>query len=241
MHPKQAGEQNMTLESSKTLGGAGALLLFVAATLFIISSFGLTFGAFGALALGVVGLILLLIGLNGIAGYFKDRFIFNQSLFAVIVVVIGLVVAGVVLVSVVLANLTPLLGMLYPGWNGAITDLPNTTPDPNALTPDNINIAALMPLLIGFVGVWVVVWITAIIATFLVRRSLVAIADKSSTKLFSTAGMIMLIGGFLGLVAIGYFLIVIGLLLLAVAFFQLQPTPPPEAEMVGGPPQATMM
>lgn len=231
----------MTLESSKTLGGVGALLLFVAATLFIVSSFGLSFGVFGALVLGVVGLILLLIGLNGLAGYFKDRFIFNQSLFAVIVVVVGVVVAGVVLISVVLANVTPLISMVYPGWNGNLADLPNTTPDTSAITPDNINIAALMPLLIGFVGVWVVVWITAIIATFLVRRSLVAIANKSATKLFSTAGMIMLIGGFLGLLAIGYLLIVIGLLLLAVAFFQLQPNPPSEPEMVGGPPQATMM
>jgi len=230
----------MTLESSKTLGGVGALLLFVSSTLLVVSSFGLFFAAFGALILGIVGLILLLIGLNGLAAYFKDRSIFNQSLFGIIAAVVGLVVAGVVLVSVVLANLTPLLGMLYPGWNGVITDLPNTTPDPNAFTPDNINIAALMPFLIGFVGVWVVVWITAIIVTFLVRRSLVAVADKSTTKLFGTAGLIMLIGGFLGLVVIGYFLIVVGLLILAVAFFQLQPNPP-EPVMASAPPHATMM
>ncbi len=230
----------MTLESSKTLGGAGALMLFVAATLFFVSSFGLAFGAFGALALGVIGLILMLIGLNGLAGYFKDRSIFNHSLFAVIVVVVGAVIAGVVLVTVILSNITSLFGMLYPGWNGNLSDLPNITPDTSAITPDNINIAALMPFLIGFLGVWVVVWITAIIATYLARRSLISIADKSTTKLFSTAGMIMLIGGFLGILAIGYFLIVVGLLLLAVAFFQLQPNPP-EPAMPPAPPQATMM
>lgn len=230
----------MTLESSKTLGGAGALMLFVAATLFFVSSFGLAFGAFGALALGVIGLILMLIGLNGLAGYFKDRSIFNHSLFAVIVVVVGAVIAGVVLVTVILSNITSLFGMLYPGWNGNLSDLPNITPDTSAITPDNINIAALMPFLIGFLGVWVVIWITAIIATYLARRSLISIADKSTTKLFSTAGMIMLIGGFLGILAIGYFLIVVGLLLLAVAFFQLQPNPT-EPAMPPVPPQATMM
>ena len=230
----------MTLESSKTIGGAGALLLFVAATLLFVSSFGLALGAFGALALGVVGLILVLVGLNGLADTFKDRSIFTNSLFAVIVIVIGAVIAVVVLVTVVLSNITSLIGMLYPGWNGNITDLPNATPDTSAITPDNINISAFIPFIIGFIGVWLVIWITAIIATFLARRSLVSIADKSTTKLFSTAGMVMLIGGFLGILAIGYVLILVGLLLLAVAFFQLQPNPP-EPAIPSAPPQATMM
>jgi len=231
----------MTLESSKTLGGVGALLLFVAVLLAFTVSFGMFLGFFGALILGSVGFILLLMGLNGMAGYFKDRFIFNQPLYGVIVAVVGAVIAGVVFLGIVLANLNPLINLMYPEWSGNIADLPSMTPNPGNFTPDNTDIASLMPFLIGVIGVWIVVWVTAIITTFLVRRSLVSIAEKSSTKLFGTAGMLMLVGGFLGILLIGYFLLAVGLLLLAVAFFQLQPNPPPEPLMANGPPQATMM
>jgi uncharacterized membrane protein len=217
----------MTLESSKTLGGIGALLLFVAATLFFVSLFGgLFLGFYGSIVLGAVGLILVLVGLYGLADYYKERKIFNQSLFGIIIAVIGIVIAVVVLASIVLTNISPLLSMIYPGWNGDLSTLPNVTPDPSTFNPSNIDLAVIMPFFVGVGAFWIIIWITAIITTFLVRRSVVAIADKSTVKLFSTAGLIMLIGGFLGLVVVGYFLVLVGVLLLAVAFFQLKPAEP---------------
>jgi uncharacterized membrane protein len=217
----------MTLESSKTLSGVGALLLFIAATLLLVSIFGALFiGLFGALALGIVGAIVLLVGLNGLADYYKERKIFNQPFYSIIIAVVGAVIAVVILASVTLANITPFLSQIYPGWNGDLSSLPNTAPDPNVLTSGNFDLSTIMPLLVGIGAFWIIIWITSIISTFLVRRSLVAIAEKSNMKLFSTAGLLMLLGGFLGLVAIGYFLILLGLLLAAAAFFQLQQSKP---------------
>ncbi len=232
----------MTWESSKTLGGVGALLVFIAATLFFVSFFGgLILGLFGSLAIGVVGVVVLLVGLNGLANYYSDRKIFNQSLYAVIVAVVGVVIAVAVLLTVVLANISPLLSEIYPGWNGDLSNLPNVTPDPNAFTSGNFDLSVIMPFVVGFGSFWIILWVVSIVTTFLVRRSLVAISDKSTIKLFGTSGLLMLIGGFLGLIAIGYFLILAGMLLLAVAFFQLRPVEPSPVPVIAAPPQATML
>jgi uncharacterized membrane protein len=65
----------MTFESSKTLGGLGAILLFIAAPLLLILPIA-------TLIVGIVGAIMLLIGLNGLANYYKERGILNNSLHA---------------------------------------------------------------------------------------------------------------------------------------------------------------
>ena len=56
-----------TLESSKTLGGIGAILM-------VISPFGSIYTGI----IGLVGLILVLVAFNGLADYYKDRRIFNN-------------------------------------------------------------------------------------------------------------------------------------------------------------------
>jgi uncharacterized membrane protein len=67
------------------------------------------------------------------------------------------------------------------------------------------------------------------------RRSLKQVSDKSTVGLFGTAGLLLLIGAFLTIVFIGFILMWVAALLIAIAFFQLksgesivsQQTPPP--------------
>jgi uncharacterized membrane protein len=59
----------MTLDSSKTLGGVGALLI-------VVSPLATTYAGF----LGLIGLILMLIAFNDLANIYKDRRIFNNAL-----------------------------------------------------------------------------------------------------------------------------------------------------------------
>lgn len=223
----------MTFETSKTISGLGATLLFLAAPLFLLLPSA-------TLIVGITGAIMLLIGLNGLANYYKERGILNNSLLGVLAAVVGAVVITIVALYVILSNITPLLQQIYPGWNGDWAALQNMTPDTSAFTADNIDISTFIPLLTGMIVVWALAWIVAIISGFFVRRSLKSIAEKSNIGLFGTAGMLILIGAFLGLVVFGYFLIWIGVLLAAIAFFQLRPSAPTVEPVVSPPPQTAI-
>ena len=65
----------MTLESSKNLGGVGALLIFITLPLLFLPRVG----GF-ALILPLIGTILLLVALKGFADYYREAGIFNNAL-----------------------------------------------------------------------------------------------------------------------------------------------------------------
>jgi len=76
----------MNFETSKMLGGIGALMMFICGLV--------TF--FNGLAGGIIaliGLILVLISLNDLANFYKSRAIFNNALYGVIATIVGVVVA----------------------------------------------------------------------------------------------------------------------------------------------------
>ena len=86
----------MTFESSKNLSAIGALLLVIGAALGFVWSFS------GILSL--IGIILLLIGLKGLANFYKEEGIFNNALYSIIIAIVGCVVGiGVIAVSAVSA------------------------------------------------------------------------------------------------------------------------------------------
>lgn len=226
-----------SFESSKTLGGIGALLLFIA----VIAGFVVPYGG---LVLGAVGLILVLIALHGLADYYHEHSIFSNALYGFLAVVIGIITAVGVLVATILINLDKLKGFItqiYPGWNGDWASLQNMTPDTNAIQSGNFDFSAIVPFIIGIMAFLVVVWVFAIIATFFVRKSLKAVSDKSTVGLFGTAGILMLIGAVLIIaLGLGVLLVWIGTLLLAIAFFQLRPLAPVQAyEQAPPPPPAS--
>ena len=74
----------MTLESSKTLGGVGAILILVGT---LVTSY--TFGV-----IDLVGVILVFIALNGLADYYKERSIFNNAIYSLVAGIVGVVVAA---------------------------------------------------------------------------------------------------------------------------------------------------
>ena len=209
-----------SFESSKTLGGIGALLLFVAVIASVLVSYG-------GLILGAIGLILVLISLHGLSDYYHDHGIYSNALYGFIAVIIGVITAVGVGVATVLINIDKLknfISQIYPGWNGDWSNLQNMTPDTNAFQSGNFDFSTIVPFIIGVLAVLVVIWVFAIVATFFARKSLKTVSDKSTVGLFGTAGLLMLIGAVL-IIALGFglLLIWIGTLLLAIAFFQLRP------------------
>jgi uncharacterized membrane protein len=202
----------MTLETSKTLGGVGALLMFIGVIPFV-SYYGI---------IELIGVILVFIALYNLAGYYNERGIFNNALYGLVAGIVGGVIAGVVVVYAVLTSLTDFLYQLFPTWNGDWTALSGLTPDTS-----NINPADILPFVGGILAALAILWIFAIISSFFVRRSMKSLSAKSSVGLFSTAGLLLLIGAVLIIAAgIGLILIWVSALLLAIAFFTMKPQAP---------------
>ena len=79
----------MNFDTSKNVGGVGAILIFVSVLLSYASAFS------GVVSL--VGLILVLIAFKGFADYYNEAGIFNNALYGVITAIVG----GIATVAVV--------------------------------------------------------------------------------------------------------------------------------------------
>jgi uncharacterized membrane protein len=217
----------MNLETGKILGGISAILMLVG---IILSPIG---QGFAGLGLSIIGFILLLISLYSLANYYNDRGIFNNAIFSLISIIVGGAVALSVLIFAVFSQLVPFLQTIYPGWNGADwTAIQGMTPDTS-----NIDITAIIPFLTGLLLFLFVIWVFAIIAAFFARRSLRELALRSGVGLFSTAGLLILIGAVLLILLVipGAIIIWIALIILTVAFFSIkapEPSQPPPVTMV---------
>lgn len=203
----------MTIESSKIMGGVGAILLIVAAVAFFVQPL--------LLSIGVIGLILILIALHGLADYYKEKSIFSNALFGFIATIVGAIVtfASFVYLIFYTSFATDLFSIVYPGFNGDWTTLPNLT------VSTNLNPADLIPFIGPILAILVIMWIFLVIAAFFTWRSIKGVSSKSSVGLFSTANLLLLIGAFLAIVFIGLILMGVAVLLIAIAFFQIKPQP----------------
>ena len=203
----------MTLESSKTLGGVGAILILVGS---LITSYTYS-------VVTLAGAIILLIALNGLANYYKERGIFSNAIYGFVAGIVGIVWAVAVLLYIVFDTtiLTSFLQKLYPSWNGSwstISSLSGLTPNTSNITPGDVG-----SILGAMFLVLVILWIFLIVSAFFARRSLKTLSAKASVGLFSTAALVLLIGAFLTIVFVGFILIWVAVLLMAIAFFQIKP------------------
>jgi uncharacterized membrane protein len=218
----------MKIETSKTLGGIGALLIFVGVFPYI--------NYFGIIEL--IGAILILVALHGFGSYYKQEGIFNNAVYGIISGIVGVVLAVAIGIAIVLPNISGFLMKIYPSWNGdwsTISSLSGMTPNTS-----NISVGDILPFIAAAIVVFVILWVFAIIATFFARRSLKQLSVKTNFGLFSTTGWLLLIGAVLTIVGIGFILMWIATLILAIAFFTMhsQPAQPIVATATAPPPTA---
>jgi len=200
----------MEFQTNKALGGVGALLLFIGCLTFISPAVGI---------LGLIGFILVLIALNGFANYYKEKGIFNNALYGIIIFIVGVVVTIAVAIFFLVDFFTS-LGIDLTNWQSL-----QTVDWASIMTPDKI---------IGLVGsgivVLVILFIFCILGAYFLRKSLDLLATKTEVKLFGTTGLIILIGAVLTIVLIGFILLFVANLLLIISFFSIKtPASTPEA------------
>jgi uncharacterized membrane protein len=196
----------MTFESSKNLSAVGALLLVIGPVLSIFWSFS------GIVSL--IGIILLLIGLKGLANFYSEDGIFNNALYSILIGIVGCIVGvGIVAVSAVSALAD--IGIDWANiedWANVGTDVANVVADFDF---------SVLPTLLGALLIGLIIfYVVTIIAMFFLRKSMNQLSSKSGIGLFSTAGLLMLIGAVIP--GIGLLIIWIGAILATVAFFQMK-------------------
>ena len=119
----------MNLESSKTLGGVGAILILIGS---LVSTY--TFGV-----LDLIGIIMVFIALNGLATYYKENGIFTNAIYSLVTGIVGVVAAASAALYIVFDTtiLTGFLKNIYPSWNGSwstISSLSSMTPNTSNIT-----------------------------------------------------------------------------------------------------------
>ncbi|MCJ7762299.1 DUF996 domain-containing protein [Candidatus Bathyarchaeota archaeon] len=207
----------MTLESSKNIGGIGAILMFIGVLPYV-SFYGIV---------TLVGLILVMVAMYGLASHYRESGIFNNALYGVITAIVGVVLFAVVVVYALfgfLAEIGLTIGMgNITYWAAGLANIDWANLGFNLIGSFITNI------LLALVVLFVFVVITAI----LLRKSLGLLSAKTGIGLFGTTGTMILIGAVLTIILIGLLLIWIALLLLAVAFFQIKPqqTQPPSPQV----------
>jgi uncharacterized membrane protein len=186
----------MTLESSKTLGGVGAILLLIGPLIGVLSyvqPFLIEIALVGFIPL--FGFILVLIALHDLASYYKENGIFDNALYGFIAAIVGVVAA--VIATVYVAFYTSILMV--------------STVTPSAFW--------------AMFSVLAILWIFLVISAFFNRRSLKMLLTKTSVAWFSDASLLLIIGAILTIVLIGLVIMWIAVLLVAIAFFQIKPQP----------------
>ena len=94
----------MKIETSKILGGVGALLMFIG-----IIPYANYFGA-----IELIGLILVMVALYNLASHYREGGIFNNALYGLIIGIVGGVISIATVIITVLTSLTDFLHALFP-------------------------------------------------------------------------------------------------------------------------------
>ena len=163
---------------------------------------------------------MVLVALYGLANIYSEKGIFNYSLYGLIAGIVGVVIAVAVVLVAVLSNLKSFLQDLYPSWNGKWSSVSSLS----GMTPNTSDIphGTLFALLAGALVAFVIFWVFLIVWAFFVRTSLKMLATKSGIGLFSTASLLIIIGAALTIIIIGLVILWVGVLLMAIAFFQIK-------------------
>lgn len=202
----------MNFETSKNLGGIGAILMFIGILPYI-SVYGL---------ITLIGAILVLIAMKGFADYYREAGIFNNSLYAIVTAIVGIIAfAAVAFIALVdfFSSLGITLGV------GTASDLSSQL---SQIDWQNVGLNAIGK----FAGIIlldvVILFVFTLVTAILLRRSLGLLSAKTGVGLFGTTGTVLLVGAVLTIIfGLGLILVWISTLLLAIAFFQTK-TPPPQ-------------
>jgi uncharacterized membrane protein len=189
-----------TLSQAKTYGGIGTILTL----LFPVPAIGWL--------LAIVGFVLMLVAVKYISDYFNDGSIMDNMFISIIAAVAGVVAGALILIGSFLR---------FMGLSGlAFTDF-----GPN-FNPASISTGDWLSLMVSAATGLAVFWIFFTVSGFFLNRGYTKIASILNVKMFRTAGLLFFIGAATTIFLIGFILIPVALILLAIAFFSIHDNVP---------------
>lgn len=204
-----------TLSQVKTFGGIGAILTL----LLPVPTVGIFISA--------AGFILTLIAVKYASDLLGDRSIMNDMTFSIVMAVVGVVVGF----GVIIGGVLNALASYFPGFtfaNAANYFGP-------AFDPASVPMTAWMGLAGWLIVGLGVIWGMLTVSGVFFRRGFDQMGRKLNITMFGTAGLIFLIGAATTIIFVGFLLIPIALILLAVAFFSINDAAPVTASVQTGP------
>lgn len=196
----------MTFETAKILGLLGAIFLVVS-----------LFSSGSGSALGLAGLVLLLIAFHEFAEYYRDRSIFTNVLWGFIIFLAGVVITAII-IGVAAAGALSQIGIQMSSWS-----------DPTAwqsIDWNSLNFDTLAPYIAAMGVALIVLFVMTVVAAFFIRKSLKTMALRTGVSMFATSGLVLFIGAILTIIFVGFILLWVAMILLAFAFYRLQEAPP---------------
>jgi len=170
-------------DSSKTLAGLGSILLTISSAVPII---------------GVLGIILLLVGLRGLAGHFQEGGILVNGFYGFIFGILAIGLATMMTYSMFFAVI------------GAMITNPNVIPAESVNILDMILIIAVMFVFFLFEAIFF-------------KRAFDLLAEKTETRMLKTASWILVVGAALTIVIVGLLVLLVAWLVAAIAFLSMKP------------------
>ena len=199
----------MTLETTRILGGIGTILILI---------FPFT-GQAGIV--GIIGLILVMIALSQLSYHYHEPGIFNNALYGIITAVIGIAIFTVTLTTAATTFLNA-LGIKNITWNdwSALQriDWPKIVGDWNTF------VNRFWPEITMVILAFVILFALLVIAALFLRRSFSSVGAKTGIRAFYTAGLLMLVGAILSIIIVGFLILWIALIFLAIGFFSIKTT-----------------
>ena len=188
-----------TLGQARTYGGIGSILALLAPMPF-----------FGW-ALAIAGFILMLVAVKYISDIIRDPTIMNNMIISIAATVVGIVVGAFVILGSVFRfiGLNNLVGPAYFGTN---------------FNPASISAGDWIGLVASVLVGVAVTWAFLTVSGILLRRSYSKIGAALDVNMFGTAGLVFLVGAATTIVLVGFILIPVALILLAIAFFSIKDT-----------------
>lgn len=167
---------------------------------------------------------MVLIAIKYVSEIVQDGSIFNNTLLAVVLGIVGLVVGIVVILGTVLATfglraISSWFSAGFPGASGAPT----------------VPSGGFFDLIVGALAGLATIWVLLLVSAIFLRRSYSSMSQKLGVGMFGTTGLMYLIGAALTIIVVGVILIFVAQILNIVAFFsipdQLPSQPMPQQPM----------
>lgn len=193
----------MALETTKILGGIGAVLMLV-------SPIGMHTGI-----VGIAGVILVLIALSRLAHHYNEPGIFNNAIYGIVTAIAGAAISiGIIVIAAFDLFRTLGLDFSWTDW----------TMFQRIDWPKLFNWETFAPYIIVIALSLVMLFILFVVASTFIRRSFSLLGEKTGIHAFKTAGFLIFLGAILTIIAVGLLIMWIALIFLAIGFFSIKTT-----------------